>query len=110
MRVITPTDRVHILKADPVPFDAVAAGVKTCEVRVDDRGYEVGDILILRRTKLGHDQRPDGSSAEYTGHLVVLNITHIQRGYGLPDNLAVLSFQFMEKEACLTTLEILGLN
>jgi len=37
----------HKLKTWPEYFDAVALGVKTFEVREDDRGYRVGDLLYL---------------------------------------------------------------
>ena len=40
----------HILKTDPAAFDAVRAGLKTFEVRYNDRGYKVGDLLTLKKT------------------------------------------------------------
>ncbi|MEO0859200.1 MAG: DUF3850 domain-containing protein [Pseudomonadota bacterium] len=39
----------HILKTWPEYWDAVQRGDKTFEVRKDDRGYAVGDVLILQR-------------------------------------------------------------
>ncbi len=39
----------HILKCWPGFFDAVDSGDKTFEVRLDDRGFKVGDRLTLRR-------------------------------------------------------------
>ena len=38
----------HFLKTLPEFFAAVADGSKTFEVRRDDRGFEVGDTLILQ--------------------------------------------------------------
>jgi Domain of unknown function (DUF3850) len=40
-------NRVHELKVWPPYFDQIAAGVKTFDVRRNDRGFQVGDVLIL---------------------------------------------------------------
>lgn len=40
---------IHELKTWPEFFDAVARGDKTFEVRKDDRGFQVGDELVLER-------------------------------------------------------------
>jgi hypothetical protein len=40
----------HILKTWPVYFDAVQAGLKTFEIRRDDRAFQKGDIVELQRT------------------------------------------------------------
>jgi hypothetical protein len=65
--------RIHDLKIDPQPFADLVSGAKTGEVRNDDRGFEVGDTV---RFPGGH----------------CCTISHIQRGYGLPDGLCVLSY------------------
>lgn len=41
--------RTHTLKTWSVYWDAVERGEKTFEVRRDDRGFQNGDILVLRR-------------------------------------------------------------
>lgn len=73
------------IKILPEHFNYVAAGVKTCELRKDDRNYEVGDLLILREWK---DER-------YSGRRVCVKITHILRGcgFGLEDGYAILSIK-----------------
>lgn len=38
----------HELKTHPEPFEAVVQGLKTFEYRYDDRGFNVGDELLLR--------------------------------------------------------------
>lgn len=38
---------VHKLKTLPEYFEAVRTGIKTFEVRKNDRNFKVGDILIL---------------------------------------------------------------
>ena len=59
----------HNLKTLAPYWDAVARGEKTFEVRRDDRGFQKGDILLLRRmdddnrriyqTANGHSSFPD---------------------------------------------------
>lgn len=39
----------HTLKLNDRYFDAVANGIKTFEIRKDDRGFRVGDTLVLYR-------------------------------------------------------------
>lgn len=41
----------HILKCRPQYWRAVESGDKNFEVRRDDRGFQRGDILVLRRTR-----------------------------------------------------------
>lgn len=45
--------RIHQLKIAPKYFNAVVAGQKTAELRKDDRGYKVGDVLSLCEWKHG---------------------------------------------------------
>lgn len=40
--------REHILKCLPPYFSAIRSGEKAFEVRRDDRGYQKGDVLVLR--------------------------------------------------------------
>lgn len=76
----------HELKIDPAPFADLLSGAKTCEVRKDDRGFQVGDTLRLH-------EREDG---DFTGRVLERVISHIQRGYGLPDGICVLSYAHAE--------------
>ena len=50
---------VHELKTWPEYFQALLDGRKTFELRLDDRGFKVGDLLLLRE----YDRCAD----EYTG-------------------------------------------
>lgn len=77
---------IHELKADPTPFEDVYSGRKTAEVRLDDRGYKVGDVLHLRE-----HQRSGLVGGKYTGRELRRRVTHIQHGYGLPEGVVVLS-------------------
>lgn len=55
MRTLT-----HELKTWPPFFEEVMNGIKSFEIRKDDRGFMVGDTLILREYDLG----------EYTGRQI----------------------------------------
>ena len=61
---------VHELKTLPEFFGAVAWGKKTFEVRRDDRGFEVGDVLVLRE----YDP-----TTGYTGARLAARVTYILR-------------------------------
>ena len=41
--------KIHQLKIWPVYLDAILDGKKMFEVRLNDRGFEVGDVLILKK-------------------------------------------------------------
>lgn len=75
----------HELKSTVEAFQAVVCLCKHAEVRFDDRGYAEGDTLHLREW--------DGYT--YTGNDCYVEVTHIQRGYGLPNKLVVLSFDLL---------------
>lgn len=85
--------RVHDLKTDSAVFRAVANGLKTYEIRRDDRDYKVGDVLHLRETAATGAEMAAGAPLEYTGNEVVKLVTHILRGpiYGLADGWVILS-------------------
>jgi hypothetical protein len=85
--------RWHELKTDPDVFDAVAAGRKTFEIRLDDRGYGEGDGLYLRRTRHTGRTMSVGMPLEYTGEEYRCVVTYVLRGpvYGLADGWAILS-------------------
>ncbi len=53
-QTVPPTDpmtpqpcRVHQLKTWPQYFDVILSGEKTFEIRRNDRGFAVGDVLML---------------------------------------------------------------
>lgn len=73
----------HDLKTWPAPFEAIRTGQKTCEVRKDDRGFAVGDILHLR------EWVPE--TGAYTGRAVRMAVTHKLEGFGLPAGICALS-------------------
>lgn len=77
----------HDLKTWPEPFQAVWIGVKKYEVRKDDRGYKVGDTLLLR------EWSPE--TKEYTGRQIVAGVTCKTEGggFGLPSDMCVLGIE-----------------
>lgn len=78
---------IHTLKTWPEPFDAISRGLKTYEIRRNDRDFKVGDVLIL------HEWDP--SIKAYSRRLAVRSVTYMTQGgeWGLPDNLCVLGLR-----------------
>ena len=59
----------HILKTWPEYYQAVWTGEKTFEIRVNDRNYQVGDLLVL--------QEFDPRTKEYTGSVLRKRVTYL---------------------------------
>jgi len=97
---------IHELKINPEFFDAVASGIKTFEVRKNDRPFRIGDTLVLlefddsKQTpslSLGfNDDSSDPSPAGscYTGRETRKTITYI----------------LDDKDYCLNGFVILGIK
>ncbi len=85
----------HTLKCDPKPFAAVISGRKKFEIRRDDRGFNVGDILQLKETRHSAAEMLATASAcplEYTGRTAQLRVDHILSGHaGLAEGFVVMS-------------------
>lgn len=76
----------HELKTWPDEYQAVVRGDKRFELRVNDRGFKVGDVLVLREF--------GPYSERYTGSLIRCKVTYIlTRGFGLPDGLCIMSIE-----------------
>ena len=76
----------HELKILPEYYEAVVSGEKNFEIRKNDRGFEVGDILILKEWHHGR----------YTGRQVNKRVQYIYHGngtYGLSEEYCVLGLQ-----------------
>lgn len=79
----------HELKTVQPYFDAVLAGAKTAELRIDDRGFQVGDELILKEWAAC----PCGCGPLFTGRIVCAEVTHVLRDFaGLQPGWVMLSF------------------
>ncbi len=60
----------HILKTVGYCWDAVASGAKKFEVRYNDRGFQPGDTVVLRRTDaMGHVEWLTDALGCENGHL-----------------------------------------
>lgn len=66
---------VHELKILPKYFEAVKAGIKTFEIRKNDRDYQNGDYLALR----------EWNGEEYTGRSLLVIVTYIFELFGITD-------------------------
>lgn len=85
--------KTHELKTDSHVFGAVARGDKTFEIRLNDRDYEVGDVLILKETEHGGNQMKQGAPLIYTGSEHECVVTYILAGpiYGLAEGWVIMS-------------------
>ncbi len=85
----------HELKTDLPAFVAVATGLKTFEIRLNDRNYRKGDILSLRATKSTGEEMKAGAPLEYVGDPVNVKVSHVMQGpcYGLQKDWCILSIQ-----------------
>ena len=86
------------LKSDPGLFELTLTGKKAWEIRFDDRGYGVEDVLRLRETRYTGEEmamRLSGTPKplEYTGREVFAVVTNVFRGtqYGLKVGWVILS-------------------
>lgn len=87
--------KCHELKTDPQVFDDVASGLKSFEIRKDDRGYEVGDMLSLRKTRHSGQEMANGCPLEYVGAPLYAVVTYIMRGpiYGLAEGWVIMGIE-----------------
>jgi hypothetical protein len=91
----------HELKSWPEYFQATKSGVKTFDIRKNDRDYKVGDILILKEWKPSgySDVSPNEITGEYTGEELEVEVTYIFKqpsgaNFGLIGDTVVMSVVF----------------
>ena len=70
-------NKIHELKIKPVYFEAVKEGIKTFELRKDDRNFKVGDILLLREWEHKYSGRKIKKKVIY----ILKEIEGIEIGY-----------------------------
>lgn len=84
------SQRVHFLKCHPSYFALVCTGAKKSEVRINDRDYAKGDIIVLNSWADGH----------YRGESCLLYIDHvfeIDKFFNLSTDLVSLSVSVLTK-------------
>jgi hypothetical protein len=76
----------HILKTLPKFFSAIKTGDKTFECRLNDRGYQVGDTLILKEWS-----QSDG----FTKNFERVKVTYClsSKDYGVRDGYVVMAIK-----------------
>jgi len=82
--------KTHVLKCWTQYFQAVKAGMKPFEIRLNDRDYRTGDTLVLKEFIPMGEQIGGG---QFTGDEIIRNISYMtdweqKRGYvviGIPD-------------------------
>jgi hypothetical protein len=76
----------HILKCWPDQFEAVRSGEKNFEFRKNDRRFQVGDFLHLRKF--------DPHTEAYLGKTETRQVTYmLSSGFGLPEGYVVMSLE-----------------
>jgi hypothetical protein len=85
--------KTHELKTDQEVYQAVVEGLKTYEIRKDDRGFNVGDFLLLKETEYTGEEMANGRPLEYTGRQHEVQVIYVLRGpiYGLKDGWVIMS-------------------
>lgn len=76
----------HHLKITPELYLLVLQGIKTCEIRIDDRPFNVGDWLALEGYKNG----------AYDGTQLLKKVTHTLRDcpeYGIKEGFVLMSLR-----------------
>lgn len=92
--------RMMELKTWPVFFKALVDGTKTFEVRNNDRGFLVGDILILKEW--------DPDTEKYTGRVEKRRVSYVFHGIAwvgeddYHDDYVVLGFEYTRLEEALS--------
>lgn len=80
--------KIHELKTLPQYFVEQVKGAKQFEVRLNDRNFEVGDVLILKEYDNG-----------YTGTEICVRVTYVLKDFiGLKDGWVVLGTEPLIKE------------
>lgn len=64
--------RLHVLKCESIYFRALIDGAKTFEVRLADRDYQIGDVLLLREYI--------AEKRAYTGRFHLVVVTYMLEG------------------------------
>lgn len=95
------SDRIHELKVWPEMWDTLESERKTFEVRANDRGFAVGDLLHLREWDPARYSASDGNTSDwrhrhaFTGRELWRRVVFVLYGgrFGLPESLCVMGLE-----------------
>lgn len=76
----------HELKTDHDVFQLQVDGIKSCEIRLADRDFQVGDLLVLKETEFtGEQMKLQDYPLVYTGRTWEVEVVAMVHGekYGL---------------------------
>jgi len=84
---------IHELKTDPDAFQASWDGIKGFEIRLNDRDFRPGDILLLNETKHSGEEMRNEKPLIYSGREIYLEVDFVMHGplYGLADGWVIMS-------------------
>jgi hypothetical protein len=74
----------HRLKSWPEHFAAALSGRKTFEIRLDDRAFSTGDVVVLQEWRPVDQAEAEHKPPGYTGRSVTFLIGYVQRGPVVP--------------------------
>lgn len=85
--------KIHELKTWPQFYQPTEEGKKRFEIREDDRGFEAGDLLLLREY--------DTTEGKYTGREMMVKVDFLMRRWsemGLKDGYVIMSISRVKIE------------
>ena len=91
----------HELKIISEYFEAVVSDEKRFEVRLDDRKYQKGDVLLLREI-----ERSD--EAPYTGREIEVDVLYVYRGDYCRPGYCIMSIALREQKRTVDITAIAG--
>ena len=79
--------RVHHVKIRTEWFELLQSGAKPCEIRKNDRGYEIGDRIVL------HEITATADGDKPTGRELVRRISLVVETEGIAEGYCLLCFE-----------------
>ncbi len=95
--------KIHELKILPQYFQAVKSGEKTFELRKDDRGFQVEDVLMLKEFNLQEKYETiEGAETYFSGRKILKQINYILKdeseNMGLNKDYAILGIKPIDED------------
>jgi len=89
--------KTHDLKTDKGVFHLSWVNKKPFEIRYDDRGFLIGDEVVLKETKHTGKEMTEGAPLIYTGRRIRAKILSRIIGYGLGDKWCVMGVEELHR-------------